>query len=174
MLCNLGRSLSGNTEVEDIPHHRSGFRIRHHVPLRICRVFHISVAGSGCDSGARFSFEPNHGAALLTAVLCVELVHEIPEGREVVGGLIQTVHAIVDCDEAHTVAGEDEFGVLTHLKILTAQTGQILDDECFHLTVFHQLHDLLPTGSIEVGAGVSIVRQEEGVCEALVCSIPFQ
>ena len=89
-----------------------------------------------------------------------DVLHEIPEGCEVVGGLVQTVHAIVDGDEAHTVAGEDEFGVLSHLKVLAAQPGHVLHDKGFHLTVFHQLHDLLPTGAVEVGPGVAIVIQE--------------
>lgn len=81
-------------------------------------------------------------------------------GFYTLSGLVQAVHAIVDGDEAHTVAGEDEFGVLTHLKVLTAQPGHVLHDEGFHMTVFHHLHDLLPAGAVEVGPGVAIVIQE--------------
>lgn len=102
------------------------------------------------------------------------VLHEIPEGCEVVGGLVQTVHAIVDGDEAHTIAGEDEFRVLAHLKVLTAQSGHVFDDEGFYLTVFDQFHDLLPAGAVEVGPGVAVIIQEDRVCEAFFSSVLLQ
>lgn len=86
-----------------------------------------------------------------------DVLHQIPEGRKVVGGLIQAVHTIVDGDEAHTVAWEDEFRVLPHLKVLTAQSGHILDDERFHLTALHQLHNPLPAWAVEVCPRVAII-----------------
>ena len=174
LLCDLGRTLSGNTEVEDIPYHRSCFQVRYHMPFGVCRVLHIPIAGTGGNSGTSLGLETNYGATLLAAVLGIEFVHEIPEGCEVVGRLVQAVHAIVDGDEAHTVAGEDEFGVLTHLKVLTAQPGHVLHNKGFHLTVFHQLHDLLPTGAVEVRSRVTVIIQEEGVGEAFLSSILLQ
>lgn len=99
------------------------------------------------------------------------VLHQIPEGREVVGGLAQAVHAVVDGDKAHTITWEDEFRVLTHLKVFTAQSGHVLDDECFHLTVFHQFHDLLPAWAIEVRSRVTVVIQEEGVGESFLSCI---
>ena len=103
--------------------------------------------------------------------LCKVVIHQIPEGREVVGGLAQAVHAVVDGDKAHTITWEDEFRVLTHLKVFTAQSGHVLDDECFHLTVFHQFHDLLPAWAIEVRSRVTVVIQEEGVGESFLSCI---
>lgn len=174
LLCNLGRTLSRNAEVKDVPHYRSSLRIRHHVSFGICRVLHISIAGSGGHSGASLSLETNHRASLLAAVFGIELVHQIPEGREVIGGLVQAVHAVVDGDKAHTIAWEDEFRVLTHLKVLAAQSGHILDDQCFHLTVFHQLHDLLPAWTVEIRSRVTVVIQEEGVGESFLSCILLQ
>ena len=141
------------------------------MPFGICRVFHIPIAGTGGDSGTSLSLETNHGASLFAAVLVIELVHQIPEGREVVGGLVQAVHAVVDGDKAHTITWEDEFRVLTHLKVFTTQSGHVLDDECFHLTVFHQFHDLLPAWAIEVRSRVTVVIQEEGVGESFLSCI---
>ena len=100
-----------------------------------------------------------------------DVLHQIPEGREVVGGLAQAVHAVVDGDKAHTITWEDEFRVLTHLKVFTTQSGHVLDDECFHLTVFHQFHDLLPAWAIEVRSRVTVVIQEEGVDESFLSCI---
>ena len=174
LLCNLGRTLSRNAEVKDVPHYRSSLRIRHHVPFGICRVLHIPIAGTGGDSGTSLSLKTNHRASLLAAVFGIELVHQIPEGREVVGGLVQAVHAVVDGDKAHTIAWEDEFRVLTHLKVFTAQSGHILDDQCIHLTVFHQLHDLLPAWAIEVRSRVTVVIQKEGVGESFLSCIFLQ
>ena len=37
---------------------------------------------------------------------------DVPERREVVGGFHETVHAVIHRDEPHTVAGEDQFGVI--------------------------------------------------------------
>ena len=174
LLCNLGRTLSRNAEVKDVPHYRSSLRIRHHVPFGICRVLYIPIAGAGGHSGTSLSLETNHRASLLAAVFGIELVHQIPEGREVIGGLVQAVHAIVDGDKAHTVAWEDEFRVLTHLKVFTAQSGHVLDDQCFHLTVFHQLHDLLPAWAVEVRSRVTVIIQKEGVGESFLSCILLQ
>ena len=171
LFCDLGRTLSGNAEVKDVPYYRSSLRIRHHVSFGICRVLHIPIAGSGGHSGTSLSLETNHRASLLAAVFSIELVHQIPEGREVIGRLVQAVHAIVDGDKAHTIAWEDEFRVLTHLKVLAAQSGHVLDDQCFHLTVFHQLHDMLPAWAVEVRSRVTVVIQEEGVGESFLSCI---
>ena len=85
-----------------------------------------------------------HALLIVCHSLFEVVIHQIPEGREVIGGLVQAVHAVVDGDKAHAVAWEDEFRILTYLKVFTAQSGHVLDDQCFHLTVFHQFHDLLP------------------------------
>ena len=144
------------------------------MPFGICRVLHIPIAGSGGNPGASLSLKANHGAALLAAVFGIELVHQIPEGREVIGGLVQAVHTVIDSDKVHTIAREDEFRVLTHLKVLTAQSGHVLDDQCFHLTVFHQLHDMLPAWAVEVRSRVTVVIQKVGVGESFLSCILLQ
>ena len=103
-----------------------------------------------------------------------DVLHQIPEGREVIGGLVQAVHTVIDSDKAHTIAREDEFRVLTHLKVLTAQSGHVLDDQCFHLTVFHQLHDMLPAWAVEVRSRVTVVIQKVGVGESFLSCILLQ
>ena len=74
LLCNLSRTLSRNAEVEDVLYHRSGLRVRYHVPFGICRVLHIPIAWAGGNSGASLRLDPNHRASLLAAVLGIEFV----------------------------------------------------------------------------------------------------
>lgn len=172
--CGLGRILPRNAEVKDLPHHRNSLRIRYHVPFGICRFLYIPIARRGVGSGTSLSLEMNHKAPLLAAVFCIELVHQIPEGHKVVSGLVQAVYTVVDGDKAHTIAWEDEFRVLTHLKVLTAQSGHVLDDQCFHLTVYNQLHDMLPAWTVEVHSRVTVVIQEESVDESFLSYILSQ
>ena len=102
LLCDLGRTLSRNAEIKDVPHYRSSFRIRHHVSFGICRVLYIPIAGSRGHSGTSLSLETNHRASLLAAVFGIELVHNVAEwGKIIVPS--GAVHAVIDGDKAHTI-----------------------------------------------------------------------
>ena len=63
---------------------------------------------------------------------------------------------------------------LSHLQVLPSQPAEILDDQGLHLTVLDHLHDFLPRGPVEVGPGVSVVRQEQGVLKSIVCRVLLQ
>ena len=167
-LGDLSRAVTFHAEAEDILGDGCGFFIRDNVQLGICRVFLIAEGWTGRDSGSGFRFQPDHAPAFLAAVLGIELVHDISERGEVVCRLIQTVHAVVDGNEPHTAAGEHQFRVLSDLKVLSAKSGHILDDQGFHHACFHQFHHFLPTGAVEVGAGVTVIVEEFGVGETFL------
>ncbi len=86
----------------------------------------------GCDSGSGFRLQPDHTAAFPAAIPGIKLVHDISERGEVVGGLLQTVYAIIDGNEPYSAAGEDQFRVLSDHKVLSAKSGYVLDDHRFH------------------------------------------
>lgn len=70
---------------------------------------------------------------------------------------IKTVHIVIDGNKPHTIAGEYQFGQLAYFQILTAQTAEILDDHCAHHTVLHQPHDFVPSGTVEIGTGETVI-----------------
>ena len=69
---------------------------------------------------------------------------------------------------------EVNIGVLTNLKVLPAEAGHVLDDQCSYLLRFYERHDLLPAGAVEVGAGVAVIVDEPRICEAFIGGVLFK
>ena len=104
----------------------------------------------------------------------MELVGPVANGVEVVAALHQGIHSVVDRNEPDTLLREVEFRQLSHLQVLPSQPAEILDDQGLHLTALDHLHDFFPSGPVEVGPGVSVVRQEQGVLKSIVCRVLLQ
>ena len=113
LLCDLRGTFSGGAELEDVPDDGGAFFVGKDVPLGIVRVFLVSVGRSGRNSCAGLRLGTRCGASLLAAILRIEFVEEIAEGREVVGLLIAAVHAVIDGNEADAVAGKHQLSSYT-------------------------------------------------------------
>ena len=69
------------------------------------------------------------------------------------GGII----TVVDGDKAHAQGWEQFFNIPARLNVLTAETGEILDNDAVDLLFFDRLQHLLKTGTFKVGAGVAVI-----------------
>ena len=52
-----------------------------------------------------------------------DVLHDVEEGGKFIAVLVIAVHAVVDGNEPHIVAGEDDVGVLAYGQIITTKAG---------------------------------------------------
>ena len=104
----------------------------------------------------------------------MEFVGPVADGVEVAAALYQRIHAIIDRDEADALGREVELRQLTDLQILATQAGHILHDQSTHQPRLDKRYDVLPRGTVKVGATVTIVRHEHGVLKSIVGGVLLQ
>ena len=165
--------LPSGAQLEHPAYHRGGHLVRHNF-LGVLILLFVSVGWFGARTLSALRLHPLDGPHLFAGVLGVELVGPVADGVEVVAALHQGIHSVVDCDEPDALLWKIEFRQLSHLQVLPTQAAEILNDQGLHLAALDHLHDLLPCGPVEVGAGVSVVGQEQGVLKSIVCGVLLQ
>lgn len=170
---NLVGAFSGGAQLEDPAYHRGGRLVRYDF-LGVRILLLVAVGRLGARALAALRLHPLDGPHLFAGVLGVELVGPVADRIEVIAALHQGVHAVVDRDEPDALLREVDLRVLAHLQVLPSQPAEIFDDQGLHLAALDHSHDLLPRGPVEVGPGVSVVGQEEGVLKSIVCGVLLQ
>ena len=165
--------LPSGTQFKDPPYYRGSHLIWYDL-LGVLILLLVAVGWFGARTLPALRLHPLDGPHLFAGVLGVELVGPVPDGVEVVAALHQGVHTIVDRDEPDALLREVELHEPSHLQVLPTQAAEILNDQGLHLAALDHLHDLLPCGPVEVGAGVSVVGQEQGVLKSIVCGVLLQ
>ena len=79
-------------------------------------------------SGVSLNF--HHSSDFLAGVLRIPLIDDIAERGKLIVAL-GAVHTIIHGDKVNIVLREHDFRIHTHLQIVTAETGHILDDNTF-------------------------------------------
>ena len=106
-------------------------------------------------------------AYFVAGVLGIPLVHYVEERGEVVILWFVAVHAVIDCDKAYLLLGEQNLGIKADLKIVSAETAHILDDNCADFPDFGFCKHCLKSGTVEVTPCVTVIFQKI-VCKKFV------
>ena len=93
-------------------------------------------------------------AYFVAGVLGIPLVHYVEERGEVVILWFVAVHAVIDCDKAYLLLGEQNLGIKADLKIVSAETAHILDDNRADFPGFGFCKHCLKSGTVEPDAGI--------------------
>ena len=105
-------------------------------------------------------------AYFVAGVLGIPLVHYAEERGEVVILRLVTGHAVIDCNKAYLLLGEQNLGIKADLKIVSAETAHILDDNCADFPGFGFCKHCLKSGTVEVTPCVTVIFQKI-VCKNL-------
>ena len=114
------------------------------------------------------------GANLLAGIAGIPFVEQVADGVEAVAVAAFAVHAIVDGDEPHVIAGKDQLRVLANGQIISAEAGHILDDPAANSSLLDQFKSLLHGRAVEVGAGVAVIHKDFEIRVAMLLSISGQ
>ena len=106
-------------------------------------------------------------AYFVAGVLGIPLVHYVEERGEVVILWFVAVHAVIDCDKAYLLLGEQNLGIKADLKIVSAETAHILDDNRTDFPGFGFCKHCLKSGTVEVTPCVTVIFQKI-VCKKFI------
>ena len=84
---------------------------------------------------------------------------------------MKAIVVIVDSDKANVIFGECQLDIPSGLNIISAETGQVLDDNGSDLAIFHISHHTFKAGAIEIRTAEAIVNIEFRISEAFALSV---
>ena len=112
-------------------------------------------------------------AYFVAGVLGIPLVHYVEERGEVVILWFVAVHAVIDCDKAYLLLGEQNLGIKADLKIVSAETAHILDDNRADFPGFGFCKHCLKSGTVEVTPCVTVIFQKI-VCKKFIIATVYK
>ena len=100
-----------------------------------------------------------HGLDLLGNVLGVHIVHDGPEGGDVIGGGFHTgIDTVQQGNVSHTLFREVPLHVVTCHDVVTAQSGQVLGDDHIDLFGFNVRNHPLERRTVKCGTAVTVIN----------------
>lgn len=97
-----------------------------------------------------------------------DVLHDIEKRREIILGLIGTVHAIVDGDETNAVLREGDLRIEAHTEIVTTHATEVFDQDNAHLTGFNVGNQAFPVWTLKIRTAPTVVR-----IDRYIRKIPF-
>ena len=134
----------------------------------ILRVLQIAVRWIGAE---RIALRLEHSLYFPAGVFGVELVENVDEGRHVVFRAVDTVHAVVDGDEADVVGREKHLRVHTDLKVVPSEAAHIFHNYRSYLSVLGHGFHFAKRGTVEGRAGVAVVYEELGMQQPVLLGV---
>ena len=114
----------------------------------VIRVFHVSVGRISRQMFPGVSLDLHNSTDFFTGILRIPLIDDIAEGSKLIVAL-GAVHPIVYGNKVNIMLWEHDFGIHTHLQVITAEAGHILDDNPFDNSRLHICNHFLETRPIE-------------------------
>ena len=99
-----------------------------------------------------------------------DVLDDVPKRGKLVVALL-TVHSIVDSNKVNIVLREHDLSIHSHLQVVTAQTGHILDNDPLDNTCFNVRNHFLEPRAVKGGAGDAIVNIKTDILPAMVKGI---
>ena len=114
---------------------------------------------------------PQTDTNLLAGITWIPLVEQITDCGEALSVPALAVHAVVDGNEPHIVAGEDDVGVLAYGQIVTTEAAEVFAEPAAHQSLLYQFKALLYARALKVRAGIAVVNQHFQVCVAMILCV---
>ena len=98
-----------------------------------------------------------HALLIVCHSLFEVVIHYVEERGKVVILRFVAVHAVIDCDKAYLLLGEQYLGIKADFKIVSAETAHILDDNRADFSSFGFCKHCLKSGTVEVTPCVTVI-----------------
>ena len=107
----------------------------------------------------------------MTCGLGVPFVEDINDAKLLFILAVKAIVVIVDSDKANIIFRKRQLYIASGLNIISAETGQVLDDNGGDLSIFHICHHTFKAGTIEICTAESVINIEFRVAEAFALGI---
>ena len=159
---DLAAAQALQRQPENTSYHRRGPLIHHNFVL-FRRVHLIAIYRLAADKQPLSLFVPLDAGDLFGDVLCVHVVHNGPERRDLVGAGVHTgVDAVQQGDVPHTVFREIALHIVAGHDVVAPQPGQILGNHHVHPSGLNVPQHSPELRAVETGARPAVVHIEAG------------
>ena len=100
-----------------------------------------------------------------------KIVEDINDAKLLFILAVNAIVVIVDSDKANIIFGKCQLDIPSGLNIISAETGQVLDDDGSDLAIFHVCHHTFKAGTVEIRTAEAIINIEFSVAEAFVLGV---
>ena len=140
----------------------------------VLRVFLVTVDGIASGVKSRLPLCLNGGLDLAGLIPQVPLVHNVQEGRKLVGTGVLAVHIVGDSNKMNPILPEIHLGIKAGLQVVAPDAGHILDQHRAHQAGFNISDQTFPVGAVKVTAAPTVIRIMDDIGIAVLCGIGFE
>ena len=137
----------------------------------IIGILDITVRGIRSEAFTALGFALKCGSDLVTGGLGVPFIEDIDDAKLLFIFAVKAIVVIVDSDKANVIFGECQLNIPPGLNIISAETGQVLDDNGSDLAIFHISHHIFEAGAVEIRTAEAVVNIKFGIAEAFALSV---
>ena len=147
--------------MEDILDHTGGIGVGDQQILVVLGL-HVAVHSKGSNEISVPALYIQGGTGLYGNVPAVGFVHDIfDRNRQVIAAaFLGCVDVVGDGDESHTISRKHFAEVTACFDVLTAQSGEVFDNDAVDFPIGDILHHFLKGGAVKDDAAVAIVHLE--------------
>lgn len=138
---------------------------------RVIGILDISVRRTCRKTFTSLGFALKSGSDLVTCGLGVPFVEDINDTKLLFIFAVKAIVVIVDGDKPNVIFGKRQLNIPSGLNIISAETGQVLDDNDSDLAVLHIRHHTFKAGAVEIRTAEAIVNIEFRVAESLALGV---
>ncbi len=95
----------------------------------------------------------------LAGITGIPFIEQISDCSHTLAVAPFTVHAVIDGNKPHIVAGKDDVGVLSNSQVITPEAAQVFDQPAADKSLLYRVEALLYAGTIEVRPGIAVIHQ---------------
>ena len=134
-------------------------------------IFDITVRRVRSEAFTALSFALKGGSDLVTCGLSMPFVEDINDAKLLFIFAVKAIVVIVDSDKANVIFGKCQLNIPSGLNIISAETGQVLDDNGSDLAIFHISHHTFKAGAVEICTAEAVVNIKFRIAEAFALSV---
>ena len=158
LISNTACAVPVQTLAEYVPHNICGKGVNDKSFVGVTRL-EVAIHSKRSNKIAVAPLYVKCASGFYGNVTAVFLVHYVfDRNRQLVGFLIQSIEIIVDSDKTHSVSREHRPQETPCFNVLSAKTGQVLDDNAVGFARFYHLHHLHKCGTVVENAAVTVIN----------------
>ena len=99
-----------------------------------------------------------------------DVLERVPYGDAVINA-VDRVHAVVDGNEPHIVAGEDDVSILAYSQVVTTEAAEVFAEPAAYQALFDEFKALLYAWALEIRTGITVIHQHFQVRVAMISCV---
>jgi hypothetical protein len=153
---NADFALARHKQIKNTLHNNACIFINNQFML-VVRVFHITIRRKRPDKLALLLLRPQRRLNLFRYIPRILLIKNIPYRHKHIVLLFGTVYIIVKGNKPHTMLGEYFFDIITRINIISAEAGQVFNNNTIYFFSLYITNHFFKTGAVKISSRKIII-----------------